>query len=347
MSAVSQKTFTVLPIFNFIVSYLRRLITCYVSAISKKRRGRSLALIGVDRRLVLPEVCGHTFGMAASGGDRRQRTFLTTTRKDPILGTILQFVLFLLTLNVASGQCTCCGEVNCNPDTRPAPEPVPLWLATIWFALASSFSALASHIYWKSWYEVKENEIFNRHSTKVNGQVYLNYTKHHAEHDMATTYHLRLKYEVSHNEELLTVEKVVQVEKKTYDQYMLEQSLVELAVLPERPLSGRPTNGYPKFPVEVHVILPPIWFICSIVFFSFWPYFLAIQATVGTIQEPSTIAWALMGVAIISPIAIQFLVPLTFEPNMEKRLDEYNRDGAVKVGDGTVVNEVMSKDEGG
>jgi hypothetical protein len=111
---------------------------------------------------------------------------------------------------------------------------------------------------------------------------------------------------------------------------VVEQSLVELAVLPERPLSGRPTNGDPKFPVYVYgfVILP----ICLFVVVGFIPLILGFQNTYDTIQEPSTIAWTLMGVAILFPIAINFLLCRCFEPNTEKRLDKFNGDGAV-VGD--------------
>jgi hypothetical protein len=82
--------------------------------------------------------------------------------------------------------------------------------------------------------------------------MYQHYTKQRmVKETNVTTYHMRLKYQVDHEEELLTVEKEVAVTKTTYDQVVVEKSLdaVELAVLPERPLSGRPTNGSPNFPV--------------------------------------------------------------------------------------------------
>jgi hypothetical protein len=255
--------------------------------------------------------------MAASGGDRRQRAFLPT-RKDPILGTTLQVFLFMLTLNVVSGQG--CYDPPCEDNPG---NPTTLWIVTI---VTGSLASLMMTSFCLSFrYQIKENEIFNDRSTKVNGQVYHHYTQQRTvKETQVTTYHMRLKYQVNHEEELLTVEKAVEVTKTTYD-----QNVVELAVLPERPLSGRPTNGKADFNV------PGLGFVYCLMFIftCILPLSFASIAISSTIEQPSTIAWTLMGVAIIPPIAFHCLVRRCIETDMDKRLDQFD-------GDGKIVNEV-------
>jgi hypothetical protein len=111
---------------------------------------------------------------------------------------------------------------------------------------------------------------------------------------------------------------------------VVEKSLdaVELAVLPERPLSGRPTNGSPNFPVIGGCVV----YILLFIFTCLLPISFASIAISATIEQPSKIAWTLMGVAIIIPIAIHCLVRRYTETDMDKRLDQFD-------GDAKVVNE--------
>jgi hypothetical protein len=257
--------------------------------------------------------------MAASGGDRRQRAFLPT-RKDPILGTTLRVFLFMLTLNVVSGQGGCY-DPPC--DTGPA-NPTTFWLLTI---VTGSFASLMMTLVCLSTrYQIKENEIFNDRSTKVNGHVYLHYTKQRTgyQNTQGTSYYICLKYQVNHEEKLLTVKKEVEVTKTNYD-----QNVVELAVLPERPFSGRPTNGKPDFNVRGSGGVYCLMFIFTCIL----PLSFASIAIRATIEQPSAIAWTLMGVAIIPPIAFHCLVRRCKETDMDKRLDQFD-------GDGKIVNEV-------